>query len=396
MDQEVGALLDELQESGLADNTLVFYYSDHGGALPRGKRNIHDSGTRVPLIVKFPKAWSHLAPADAGQWVEQPVSFVDLPATVLHLCGIPVPDNYQGQPFLGPKASPRDYVFLFRGRMDERYDTVRAIRDKQFRYVRNYSPHLPWGQYYSYPFRVLPSMRSWFEAYQQGACNQVQARYWQPKPAEELYDVLADPFEIHNLADNPKYATVMAERRQQLEREMLQMRDTGFIPEGMFAWLPRDQTLYEYANSEAYPIQRIIPLANRATVREVANLNHFTKALADPHPVVRYWGAMGCLLLKDQASDAREPLHQAVADQAADVRIVAAESLAYLGESATSAETLAEVIKTGNSYEVLAALNSLEQLWRAGHIPLKQVQALVGNLRLKEPADRIPTYLLGL
>src|SRR5690606_27361080 len=117
----------------------------------RGKRNIHDSGTRVPLIVRVPPKWSRLAPAEAGAWIEQPVSFVDLPVTFFSLTGVPLPSHYEGRPFMGgKKGEPRNHVFLFRGRMDERYDVVRAVRDREFRYVRNYSPHRPWGQHYSY------------------------------------------------------------------------------------------------------------------------------------------------------------------------------------------------------------------------------------------------------
>ncbi|MGN6544942.1 MAG: sulfatase family protein, partial [Aureliella sp.] len=188
VDSQVGKLLDELESEGLADETIVFYYSDHGGALGRGKRNIHDTGTRVPLIVRFPDKWKHLAPAGRGQWVDDVVSFVDFPATLLSLCGVPLPKNYEGRAFLGAdKAEPREHVFLLRGRMDERYDMVRSVRDREFRYVRNYSPHRPWGQHYSYAFQQMPSMRSWYRAFVEGRCNEVQAAYWKPKPSEEFY-----------------------------------------------------------------------------------------------------------------------------------------------------------------------------------------------------------------
>ena len=120
MDKEVGRLLDELDRAGLADDTIVFYYSDHGGALPRGKRNIHDSGTRVPLIIRFPKKWSRMAPTGRGEWIEDPVSFVDFPATVLSLMGIDIPKHFEGGAFLGRQATKlRDHAYLFRGRMDE-------------------------------------------------------------------------------------------------------------------------------------------------------------------------------------------------------------------------------------------------------------------------------------
>ena len=397
MDAQAGALLAELDAAGLAEDTIVFYYSDHGGALPRGKRNLHDSGTRVPLIVRFPRKWAHLAPAPPGAWVDQLVSFVDLPATVLSLAGVPIPAHYEGRAFLGgQKAAPRQHVFLYRGRMDERYDTARAVRDRQFRYVRNYSPHRPWGQHYSYPFQVLPSMRSWYAAYEAGKCDAVQARYWGPKPAEELYDVAADPFEVRNLAAEPEHAGRLAQMRRTLRQEMIDTRDTGFIPEGMFERLAGGKTIYEYAQSEAYPIRRLVDLADRATSRDPAALPDLMAAMADPHPVVRYWGAAGCLVLQGRAAPAGRQLENLLGDDWVDVRVAAAEALGYLGQSGPAVEALRPVLRSEHLYEALAALNALESMWRAGHVSLPAAQDLVRDLALGEPADRIPRYLLAI
>ena len=160
-----------MADAGLAGETIALNWSDHGGALPRGKRNLHDSGTRVPLIIRFPDKWAQLAPARPGEWVDQLVSFVDFPATLLSLGGAAIPENYEGRAFLGErKAAPREHVFLYRGRMDERYDTVRAIRDQQFRYIRNYSPHRPWGQHYSYPSMCCPACARWHASFEAGEC----------------------------------------------------------------------------------------------------------------------------------------------------------------------------------------------------------------------------------
>ncbi|MBA3417060.1 MAG: sulfatase-like hydrolase/transferase [Chloroflexia bacterium] len=397
MDRQAGALIEELGKEGLADRTIVFYYSDHGGALPRGKRNIHDSGTRVPLIVRFPQGWEHLAPARPGDWVEQPVSFVDFPATLLSLAGVPIPAHYQGRAFLGEqKAAPREHVFLFRGRMDERYDTVRAIRDERFRFVRNYSPHRPWGQHYSYPFDVLPSMRSWHEEYGAGRCDPVQARYWQPKPSEELYEIASDPFEIRNLADDPRHASRLAEMRRTLRDEMVALRDIGFIPEAMFDRLAGDGTIYDYARSDAYPIDRIVELADEATSRDPAALDHLIAALDDPHPVVRYWGAVGCLVLEGRAAPARAKLLARLGDEWADVRVAAAEALGYLGEGDAALDTLATVLGGSNVYEQLVALTSLDFMQAAGTVPLERVRTLLKGRTFTDNPARIADYLLNL
>jgi N-sulfoglucosamine sulfohydrolase len=396
MDEQAGTLLRELEESGLAEDTIVFYFSDHGGALPRGKRNLHDSGTRVPLIVRMPSKWSRWAPAEPGQWVERLVSFVDFPATLLSLAGAPIPDHFQGSAFLGPRtADPPEYVFLYRGRMDERYDTARAVRDRRFRYIRNGSPHRPWGQHYSYPFEVLPSMRAWHAAFQSGKCSPVEARYWLPKPAEELYDVVADPFEIENLAGDARYAEQLLAMRAALRSELIATRDTGFIPEGMFQRLAGQGTIYAYARSDAYPIERIANLADRATSRDPSVLSDLLVAMDDPHPVIRYWGAVGCLLLQDAAEPARERLLSLLQDDWADIRVVAAEALGFLGAADQGLAALAAIVERGNPHEILAALNALDFMRQAGHVPLAAAQAVVRDLQPGEPAERIVKYLLA-
>jgi hypothetical protein len=375
----------------------VFYFSDHGGALPRGKPNIHDSGTRVPLIIRFPEKWVPLAPARPGQWVEDPVSFVDFPATLLSLGSVPVPAYYQGRPFLGEnKVEPRESVFLFRDRMDERYDMVRAVRDREFRYVRNYSPHRPWGQYYTYAFGVQGGMRSWFVEFEAGRCNAVQSAYWLPKPAEELYEVAADPFEITNLAAESGHQSRLAAMRRQLRAGILASRDTGFIPEGMLNRLAGEGTPYDYARSDAYPIERILDLADLATARDPAALPRLIAAMDDPHPAARYWAATGCLILQDRALPANEPLRALLDDNWNDVRVAAAEAIAWLGEVDAATNTLAAVLTEGNPYEVLAAQNAIEYLWRAGHVPLANAQRLVRGTGTVEPGNRIPKYLAGL
>ena len=397
MDAQVGELLDELEKAGEADNTIVFYYSDHGGALPRGKRNIHESGTHVPLIIRFPERFAELAPAKPGEWSEDLVSFVDFAPTVFSLCGVPIPENHQGVPFLGgKKGNPRDYVFLYRGRMDERFDTVRSIRDKDFQYIRNYSPHRPWGQHYSYPFTVLKSMNSWFDEFKAGNCNAVQAAYWQPKPGEELYQIESDPFEIDNLATDSAQSTRLATMRAKLQAEILATRDTGFIPEGMFKQLAGSKTLYDYAQSPAYPLERILKLADEATECDPAHLPDFIAALNDPHPVMRYWAATGCLILKEKSVPAKAKLQSLLADPSNDVRVVAAESIAWLGETEAAVKAIADVIESGNPHEVLAAQNTLDFLVQAGHVTLPVAKRMVTGGKAREPFDRIPKYLLAL
>jgi uncharacterized sulfatase len=236
MDAQAGAILQQLADDGLADRTIVFFWGDHGRGLPRGKRFVYDSGLKVPLIVRWPRA---IAP---GTVVDDLVSLMDLGPTVLTLAGVPVPPHIQGQAFLGPgKAAARRYVFAHRDRMDEAYDMMRAVRDKQFKYIRNFYPGRPYAQHIEY-MEEMPTMREWRRRYKDHmnalspeygrALNPVQLLFFAPeKPAEELYDVIDDPHEVRNLAGSPAHQTVLARMRQALEEWQRDTADLGLVPE---------------------------------------------------------------------------------------------------------------------------------------------------------------------
>jgi hypothetical protein len=239
-------------------------------------------------------------------------------------------------------------------------------------------------------------MGSWFAAFEAKRTNPDQSVYWLPKPSEEFYRIEGDPDELRNIVTGSAHADRCESLRRALRAEIIATRDTGFIPEGMFSRLSGEKTIYDYAQSPAYPIERIVDLADRATSRDVKFLPELRTALEDAHPVIRYWGAMGCLILQQKAAPAKAQLQATLRDDWADVRIVAAEALGYHGEGEAAFTALTSVIRTGQPYEVLAALNTLEYVWRAGHVSLDRVQAAVRDLKLAEPADRIPRFLLSL
>jgi uncharacterized sulfatase len=181
MDAQAGGNLKELERARLDDDTIVFYFSDHGSGMPRSKRFLYNSGLNVPLIVYFPEKWRHLAPDDyrPGGKSDRLVSFVDLAPTVLSLAGIEPPKWMQGGALAGVhRAGEPEFSYGFRGRMDERYDMMRAVRDKRFLYIRNYMPHRIYGQHVSYMFQT-PTTRVWHELYREGKLDPVQARFWQ-------------------------------------------------------------------------------------------------------------------------------------------------------------------------------------------------------------------------
>ncbi len=238
MDRRVGEILSELEEDGLADNTIVWFWSDHGVGLPRAKRWVYDSGIHVPLIIRIPEKFRQWACPDdpervrPGSIIDDLIAFVDFAPTMLSLAGIPIPEQMQGQAFLGPqKAPPRRFVYAARDRMDETYDIIRAVRDKKFKYIRNFAPHLPYAQEIEYG-EETPTMKEWRQLNAEGKLNEVQRFFFSPKkPVEELYDIQVDPYETHNLANDPKYRSILETMRSELFRWMRETGDVGLIPE---------------------------------------------------------------------------------------------------------------------------------------------------------------------
>lgn len=379
MDKWVGDILDELAREGLEDNTIVFYFSDHGGVLGRSKRFLYESGLRVPLIIRFPKKYQHLAPGAPGTREGRLVSFVDFAPTVLALAGIPIPAYMQGKPFLGEApAKPAEYVFSFRGRMDERMDLSRSVRDTTFRYICNFMPHKIYGQYLEYLWRA-PSMQSWEKAYKKTQVDPFQAAFWNPKPFEELYDTKSDPDNVHNLARDPAYRSVLERMRQALSDWIIASNDAGFVPEPMVSVIVETRPMYEYAQSKMYPLDRIAETARIAAAGHTGSLDVLISRLNDSNPVVRYWAATGCRILEEAATPAKPMLLNLLNDSNAALRIAAAEALYYLGEADLAVEVLIESIQADNVMARVQALNVLQTLGSASLPAVEVARKLVAS-----------------
>ena len=358
LDEQVGRLLRQLEDDGLADDTIVFYYGDHGGVLPRSKRFCYDSGLRIPLIVRFGANWKHLAPGPPGSRIEAPVSQVDFAPTILSLAGVDAPKHFEGQAFLGPKAAaPRAYAFSFRDRMDERYDMVRTARDKRYRYIRNYMPHLPWGQHVQYLWQQQ-GMKVWERMYKEGKLNEVQRRFWQVKPEEELYDLRNDPDEVNNLAGSAEHRAVLERMRAALWKHMLETRDNGFIPEG--------SPLEGYSNTrdaKAYPLERVMDVADVVTRRDATNVPRLIEWMTDSNECVRYWATLACVMLVEKAAPAKDALLKRLEDESPQVQIAAAEALCGVVKARTGEAILASLLANHENYRVrLQAINALGRI----------------------------------
>lgn len=372
MDALAGKNLKELEEAGLADDTIIFYYGDHGSGMPRNKRWTYNSGLHVPLIVYVPEKYKHLAPADyqAGGQSKRLVGFIDLAPTVLSLAGIKPPGHLQGHAFMGQfETEAPDYAYGFRGRMDERYDLVRAVRDERYIYIRNYMPHRIYGQYIQYMFQT-PTTRVWKEMYEAGKLNDAQKRFWETKPAEELYDLQQDPDEINNLAGSGQHAETLERFRKAHKQWVMQIRDLGFLPEEEMHHRGGDAAPYDMGHDNfQYPLGRIHRIADFASSMDPKHNKVLRRALSDKDSAVRYWGAMGFLMRgKDGVQFAHNKLRAVVENDPSDsVRVIASEALGRYGDKKDiemATELLMEKadVESNNVFISMLALNALDYM----------------------------------
>ena len=219
-DEWVGDVLDALDADGLAEDTIVVLWSDHGEGLPRRKRWPYDGGIHVPLIVRWP------GEIDGGEVDDRLVSMMDLGPTILAACGLDVPQYVGGRQFFGADADEREYVFAARDRYDEAYDMVRAVRDHRFTYVRHYRPGTPYRQWIPYRNRH-PVMREILERGREGELEGAETWFDANRPAEELYDLRADPWAVDDLADDPEYADTLDRLRGALDDWRDRVGDAG-------------------------------------------------------------------------------------------------------------------------------------------------------------------------
>jgi arylsulfatase A-like enzyme len=371
MDAQFGARLKELEEAGLAGDTIVFFYSDHGSGMPRSKRWPYNSGLNVPLIVHFPDKFRHLASKDysAGGTTDRLVSFVDFASTLLSLVGIKPPDYLQGHSFMGQYEAPaQSYIYGFRGRMDERYDMVRSVRDKRYVYLRNYMPHRIYGQHVAYMFET-PTTQTWKRLFDEGKLRPPQTHFWQVKPVEELYDLEHDPDEVNNLAASPQHHEILNRLQRAQQEQALRIRDIGFLPEDEIHTRSEGSTPYEMRHDkQRYPLERILSAADLAASLRPEGVAQLRQKLRDEDSAVRYWAAMGILARgKPAVAAVRGELHKALLDETPSVRTVAGEALGKYGNEEDLNKALRVLLDLATSsknglFGSIRALNAIDEL----------------------------------
>lgn len=228
MDRQVGEILGQLEDDGLLENTVIFWYGDHGGPLPRSKRSLYDTGLQVPLLVRFPRAQF------AGQTDGQLLSFIDLKPTILSLAGVEPPNHLDGRAWLGPYRAdaPREYIHAAADDFDGCcHGRLRAVRDYRFKYIRNFLPEQAY--YQPIPYREqMASMRELLRLKEQGGLDSIQLQWFATGGGgEALFDTQTDSLELRNLAGEPEYADILEELRGELRRWMQATGDLGMVPE---------------------------------------------------------------------------------------------------------------------------------------------------------------------
>lgn len=346
MDSIVGEILQDLEESGEAENTIVFYYGDNGGVLARSKGHVYESGTRVPFVIRIPRKFKHLWPArKPGSKIERMISFVDLAPTLLSITGVPVPEYMQGHAFLGDQKTPDpEYAFMFRDRWGERYNMSRSVRDKKYRYIRNYAPYRIHLQHNFYNW-IAPSYRSYEQAYLKGECDSIQSIFWKNQPPEELYDTENDPWEVYNLAEDPAYREVLDRMRKANYDFMIRIKDAGFIPEDERYNRAGEMSTYDYMRSGNVPLEKIIYAAEKATMPSNSDIPEFESFLKSDDSAIRYWGATGLLISGKEARQSIPVLKMALDDPSSDVIAMVSEALYNLGEKDAARKGLLTALK---------------------------------------------------
>lgn len=331
VDTWLGFFLKDLKDKGLDDNTIIFFFSDHGGCVPRGKGYLYESGLKVPLIAYFPEKWKHLANGKSGK-DNSLVNFTDLGPTVLSLAGVKPTKNMQGKAIFGEYASKeeRKVQFAFAANQLHHFMPVRAVTDGHIKYMRSYIPYRQFAlrNYYQWG---MPSNKAWDKlVLGNHNTNPDWALTFDAHPAEMLFDLDKDPGELHDLSSSPEYAEVLAKMRNELSNHIRSTHDLGFF-------LPTSRTghvLYDVVRKEKYPMEELYKLVEAAGMGDIASLPLFEKAIASSHRDMRFWGAVGYAELahKKQISQCPQALADLLKDEDPYVASEAAYAAAYLGK----------------------------------------------------------------
>ena len=371
LDMEVGEILRRLEDEGIADDTVVILWTDHGISHARGKQFLYDEGIHVPLIIRWPGV------IKGGTVRDDLVSHIDIAATSLYVAGIPIPEHMEGRPLFGPEYKVREYIVGARDRCDETLDCIRCVRTKRYKYIRNFYPNRPYLQPNRYKDNkaIMKTMRKLFA---EDKLNSVQAHLFAPtRPTEELYDLQNDPHEIRNLADSSEHQYVLGRLRSSLVKWMHDAKDLGLVPEPELEELAkrcdsRYAILRQRENKDL--LNRILQIVQLGEKGEAGSAE-FVNAVKDERASVRWWAARELGNLGGGAKAAAHVLTGALKDNSAGVRVASARALCMMDLRDDALPVLLREL--GNSDQVVrhyAAL-ALEDIGERAYPALEALKA---------------------
>jgi arylsulfatase A-like enzyme len=363
VDKEMGKFLKDLKDEGLMDNTIIFYYGDHGGVLPRSKGYLYETGLNVPMVVYVPEKWKHLNPFKIGSRTSTFVDFVDLVPTVLSLAGVNIPKGLDGTPFLGKnidktEIEKQNTTFGYADRFDEKYDMVRSVRKGKYKYIRNYQPFNVDGIYNFYRYKML-AYKEWYKLFQEGKLNDVQSQFFKPRLPEALYDIENDPYETQNLASSVEYQNKLLDLRSILNNHVMNQPDLSFFPEPYFLENGLENGL-DFGQKNKELIKKLIQTANLSLQPYNEVKNEISESLNNKNPWVRYWGLITCSSFGLEASEHLEKINSLFKNDSENlVKIRAAEYL-MLNDFNIDSKEINNLLKNAKSEtEANLMLNSL-------------------------------------
>lgn len=395
LDSWVKGLLDQLKEDGLADDTIVFFYSDHGDGLPRHKRWLHDTGTRVPFILHVPKKYQALSPFIPGSVSSDLVSFMDFPPTVLALAGAPIPEVMKGNVLLNNKKYKKsECIFTIRDRVDENYIFSRGAREERFHYIRNFFPLLPRMPYSGYS-EITPIRKEIRRLHAEGKLTGDAAWLVQKTtPIEELYDTEKDPFEMNNLAMDKAYAKDLKRMQKRLKKWMIDQRDLSLIPESEMVELSGKESAYDtfHGKGKSY-FEAAFDAADK--VGKVESIDEFIQALNSDSDLVQFWSLNGLIYLQSQG--ATIPVSRIVNGLTAPseiVRIKTAELILWQQDHAAAKTALLTSLDQEDTAGKLQAVISIFRLFQHDKIAVAPYKKRLTQSPHKR--CRYTTYMRGM